>query len=154
MDPEALRNPKFPSHSEAAPPALAAQLFLNLGLLLRSRKLNATPLIVHFTLTNTYGQHHFWFKKPPTKPSDPYANYSTAASLGYADPNAERAWAEAQEEDGCHQIGRITRPGTYSSQATTELQPASSKMTGFATCRCEGEDPRRVSTGSRRIRTW
>ncbi|KAG1862498.1 hypothetical protein DFJ58DRAFT_230961 [Suillus subalutaceus] len=34
-------------------------------------------------------------KKPPTKPSNPYANYSTAASLGYADPDAERAKAEA-----------------------------------------------------------
>jgi WW domain-binding protein 4 len=29
------------------------------------------------------------------KPSNPYANYSTAASLGYADPDAERARAEA-----------------------------------------------------------
>lgn len=35
-------------------------------------------------------------KKPPTKPSNPYANYSTAASLGYADPDAERAKAEAE----------------------------------------------------------
>ncbi|KAG2368052.1 hypothetical protein BDR07DRAFT_1448414 [Suillus spraguei] len=34
-------------------------------------------------------------KKPPTKPSNPYANYSTAASLGFADPDAERAKAEA-----------------------------------------------------------
>ncbi|KAG2036059.1 hypothetical protein BDR03DRAFT_866923 [Suillus americanus] len=34
-------------------------------------------------------------KNPPTKPSNPYANYSTAASLGYADPDAERAKAEA-----------------------------------------------------------
>ncbi|KAG1742806.1 hypothetical protein EDB19DRAFT_1894812 [Suillus lakei] len=35
-------------------------------------------------------------KKPPTKPSNPYANYSTAASLGYVDPDAERAKAEAE----------------------------------------------------------
>ncbi|KAG2146001.1 uncharacterized protein EDB93DRAFT_1086793 [Suillus bovinus] len=34
-------------------------------------------------------------KKPPTKPSNPYANYSTAASLGYVDPDVERAKAEA-----------------------------------------------------------
>ncbi|KAG0707354.1 hypothetical protein DFH29DRAFT_797032 [Suillus ampliporus] len=35
-------------------------------------------------------------KKPPTKPSNPYANYSTAASLGFDDPDAERAKAEAE----------------------------------------------------------
>jgi WW domain-binding protein 4 len=29
-------------------------------------------------------------KKPPPKPSNPYANYSTAASLGYTDPDADR----------------------------------------------------------------
>ncbi|KAF4567633.1 hypothetical protein EYR40_006634 [Pleurotus pulmonarius] len=34
--------------------------------------------------------------KPPPKPSNPYANYSTAASLGYTDPDAERLAAEAE----------------------------------------------------------
>jgi len=29
-------------------------------------------------------------RKPPPKPSNPYANYSTAASLGYTDPDADR----------------------------------------------------------------
>ncbi|KAK1232662.1 hypothetical protein PQX77_003197 [Marasmius sp. AFHP31] len=33
-------------------------------------------------------------RKPATKPSDPFANYSTAASLGYTDPDAERIAAE------------------------------------------------------------
>ncbi|KAJ8077169.1 hypothetical protein AAF712_004068 [Marasmius tenuissimus] len=33
-------------------------------------------------------------QKPATKPSDPFANYSTAASLGYTDPDAERIAAE------------------------------------------------------------
>jgi WW domain-binding protein 4 len=33
-------------------------------------------------------------RKPPPKPLDPYANYSTAASLGYSDPDAERFAAE------------------------------------------------------------
>lgn len=33
---------------------------------------------------------------PPKKPSNPYANYSTAASLGYTDPDAERVQAEAE----------------------------------------------------------
>ncbi|KAF9263410.1 hypothetical protein L218DRAFT_999727 [Marasmius fiardii PR-910] len=33
-------------------------------------------------------------RKPPTKPADPYANYSTAASLGFTDPDAERIAAE------------------------------------------------------------
>ncbi|KAH9484996.1 WW domain-binding protein 4 [Psilocybe cubensis] len=35
-------------------------------------------------------------KKPSTKPSNPYANYSTAESLGYKDPDAERLAAEAE----------------------------------------------------------
>jgi WW domain-binding protein 4 len=35
-------------------------------------------------------------RKPAPKPSNPYANYSTAASLGYADPDAERLAAEAE----------------------------------------------------------
>ncbi|TRM69542.1 hypothetical protein BD626DRAFT_374666, partial [Schizophyllum amplum] len=35
-------------------------------------------------------------KKPAPKPSNPYANYSTAQSLGYADPDEERAKAEAE----------------------------------------------------------
>ncbi|KAF9501955.1 hypothetical protein BDN71DRAFT_1438708 [Pleurotus eryngii] len=34
--------------------------------------------------------------KPPPKPSNPFANYSTAASLGYTDPDAERLAAEAE----------------------------------------------------------
>ncbi|KAG6813283.1 hypothetical protein H0H92_012438 [Tricholoma furcatifolium] len=34
-------------------------------------------------------------KKPIPKPSNPYANYSTAASLGYTDPDAERIATEA-----------------------------------------------------------
>ncbi|KAJ3984724.1 hypothetical protein F5890DRAFT_1410940 [Lentinula detonsa] len=33
--------------------------------------------------------------KAPSKPSNPYTNYSTAASLGYIDPDVERAVAEA-----------------------------------------------------------
>lgn len=32
----------------------------------------------------------------PTRSSDPYANYSTAASLGFTDPDAERMQAEAE----------------------------------------------------------
>ncbi|KAG6866772.1 hypothetical protein C0991_011431 [Blastosporella zonata] len=35
-------------------------------------------------------------KKPTPKPSNPYANYSTAASLGFSDPDAERIAAEAE----------------------------------------------------------
>jgi WW domain-binding protein 4 len=35
-------------------------------------------------------------RKPAPKPSNPYANYSTAASLGYTDPDAERLAAEAE----------------------------------------------------------
>ncbi|PCH35927.1 hypothetical protein WOLCODRAFT_20225 [Wolfiporia cocos MD-104 SS10] len=34
--------------------------------------------------------------EPAARPSDPYANYSTAASLGYTDPDAECAQAEAE----------------------------------------------------------
>jgi WW domain-binding protein 4 len=34
--------------------------------------------------------------KPAVKPSDPYANYSTAASLGYVDPDAERQKIETE----------------------------------------------------------
>jgi len=35
-------------------------------------------------------------RKPPPKPSNPYTNYSTAKSLGYDDPDAERLAAEAE----------------------------------------------------------
>ncbi|KAF8222943.1 hypothetical protein L208DRAFT_572019 [Tricholoma matsutake] len=35
-------------------------------------------------------------RKPPPKPLDPYAHYSTAASLGYSDPDAERFAAEME----------------------------------------------------------
>lgn len=34
--------------------------------------------------------------KPPRKPSNPYEDYSTAESLGYTDPDAERMKAEAE----------------------------------------------------------
>lgn len=35
-------------------------------------------------------------RKPPPKPSNPFTNYSTAKSLGYDDPDAERLAAEAE----------------------------------------------------------
>jgi WW domain-binding protein 4 len=35
-------------------------------------------------------------RKPNPNSSDPYANYSTAASLGYTDPDAERLKAEVE----------------------------------------------------------
>ncbi|KAJ8516076.1 hypothetical protein ONZ45_g6576 [Pleurotus djamor] len=35
-------------------------------------------------------------KPPPPKPSNPYANYSTAASLGFTDPDAEKLAAEVE----------------------------------------------------------
>ena len=35
-------------------------------------------------------------KKPIAKPSNPFANYSTAQSLGYADPDAERIAAQLE----------------------------------------------------------
>jgi len=35
--------------------------------------------------------------KPATKPSSPWANYSTAESLGFTDPDAERLKAEAEQ---------------------------------------------------------
>ncbi|OBZ70558.1 Uncharacterized protein C18H10.07 [Grifola frondosa] len=35
-------------------------------------------------------------KKPAVRPSNPFANYSTAESLGYEDPDAERLAAEAE----------------------------------------------------------
>ncbi|KAK7057239.1 WW domain-binding protein 4 [Favolaschia claudopus] len=36
-------------------------------------------------------------RKPAPKPSNPFANYSTAKSLGYDDPDAERLAAEAEQ---------------------------------------------------------
>ncbi|KAF8894115.1 hypothetical protein BD779DRAFT_1609689 [Infundibulicybe gibba] len=35
-------------------------------------------------------------RKPPPKPSNPFSNYSTAESLGYTDPDAERMAAEME----------------------------------------------------------
>lgn len=50
---------------------------------------------------------------PPPKPTDPYANYTTAASLGYRDEVAERAAAEAEQRQNEGVIGawqKVVKP--------------------------------------------
>ncbi|ESK96667.1 formin binding [Moniliophthora roreri MCA 2997] len=61
-------------------------------------------------------------QKPATKPSDPYANYTTAASLGYADPDLERAAAEAahHNEQGVAGDWQIVVPSEQPQQTVSE----------------------------------
>lgn len=42
---------------------------------------------------------------PPKKPSNPFANYTTAASLGYTDPDAERIKAETERRQAQGVVG-------------------------------------------------
>lgn len=57
--------------------------------------------------------------KPVVKPSDPYANYSTAASLGHVDADAERKKVEAErrmkEGEACRKRGRCGTPSSLAS---------------------------------------
>ncbi|KAG2078961.1 hypothetical protein BDR04DRAFT_1146645 [Suillus decipiens] len=61
-------------------------------------------------------------KKPQTKPSNPYANYSTAASLGYADPDAERAKAEANMRQTMGVAGEWQFVQNYTSASPAPIQ--------------------------------
>ncbi|PPQ98199.1 hypothetical protein CVT26_003451 [Gymnopilus dilepis] len=59
-------------------------------------------------------------KKPAQKPANPFANYTTAASLGYTDPDAERLAAELERKrtQGV--------PGEWEIVTSTPPPPASS----------------------------
>ncbi|KAJ7287587.1 hypothetical protein C8J57DRAFT_1284365 [Mycena rebaudengoi] len=64
-------------------------------------------------------------RKPPPKPSNPYTNYSTAKSLGYDDPDAERLAAEAERRrmQGVAGEWQIVAPST-STSAVVDLAAA------------------------------
>jgi WW domain-binding protein 4 len=65
-------------------------------------------------------------RKPAAKPSSPWANYSTAESLGYADPDAERAKAEAERRmsqgvAGDWQLVEPTNPAAPSEEPVASI---------------------------------
>ncbi|KAJ7593873.1 hypothetical protein C8J56DRAFT_423317 [Mycena floridula] len=71
-------------------------------------------------------------RKPPPKPSNPYANYSTAESLGYSDPDAERiAAAEAQRQSqgvaGEWEVVETAVPSGQPSMGDDDVEPGSLK---------------------------
>ncbi|CAK5281511.1 unnamed protein product [Mycena citricolor] len=60
-------------------------------------------------------------RKPPTKPSNPWANYSTAQSLGYEDPDAERiAIAKTQGTAGAWEVVAPEAPAAVAADAGTK----------------------------------
>ncbi|KAG1839279.1 hypothetical protein C8R48DRAFT_782129 [Suillus tomentosus] len=85
-------------------------------------------------------------KKPPTKPSNPYANYSTAASLGYADPDAERAKAEADTRQTMGVAGEWQYVQNYTSGSRApvrnEVPSVSEDANGETTGSSEGNRKR------------
>ncbi|KAG2059131.1 hypothetical protein BDR06DRAFT_874908 [Suillus hirtellus] len=85
-------------------------------------------------------------KKPPTKPSNPYANYSTAASLGYADPDAERAKAEANTRQTMGVAGEWQYVQNYTSGSRApvrnEVPSVSEDANGETTGSSEGNKKR------------
>ncbi|PFH49783.1 hypothetical protein AMATHDRAFT_146880 [Amanita thiersii Skay4041] len=72
-------------------------------------------------------------KKPAPKPSNPYANYSTAESLGYSDPDVEHAAAEAERRRtqgiaGEWQVVTPTTPPLPSSATDADDQKATENI--------------------------
>ncbi|KAL0577034.1 hypothetical protein V5O48_004968 [Marasmius crinis-equi] len=64
-------------------------------------------------------------KKAPTKPSDPYANYSSAASLGYTDPDAERIAAELarKQTQGVAGEWQVVESVVATSESSSSAEP-------------------------------
>lgn len=63
--------------------------------------------------------------KPVAKPSDPYSNYSTAESLGYTDPDAERRRIEAERRMkegvvGVWEVVEVHEPGAESGEGNED----------------------------------
>lgn len=68
-------------------------------------------------------------RKAAAKPSNPFTNYSTAESLGYKDPDAERAEAEAERRRTQGVVGEwqvITPTPTPPAPQLTEDEPSDS----------------------------
>ncbi|KAG1775427.1 hypothetical protein EV702DRAFT_973203 [Suillus placidus] len=89
--------------------------------------------------------------KPPTKPSNPYANYSTAASLGYADPDAERAKAEADMRQTMGVAGEWQFVQNYTSASPalirSEVPSVSEDANGETVGSSEGDRKREAPVG-------
>jgi WW domain-binding protein 4 len=83
-------------------------------------------------------------KKPTAKPSNPYANYSTAESLGYTDPDAERIAEElearrSQGVAGAWQV--ITSPQPPAGSEPGESEPPDAQESAEARVKREAEAP-------------
>ncbi|THU82025.1 hypothetical protein K435DRAFT_831748 [Dendrothele bispora CBS 962.96] len=68
-------------------------------------------------------------KKPPQKPSNPFADYSTAASLGYTDPDAERIAVEKERHRTQGIAGAWEVVESSSQQEEDEQQPQDESST-------------------------
>ncbi|OCH93723.1 hypothetical protein OBBRIDRAFT_724203 [Obba rivulosa] len=89
--------------------------------------------------------------KKPSNPSDPYADYSTAQSLGFTDPDAERLKAEAERRQmqgvaGEWEIVGIVEPspsGTEEAPLQEAAPPAETSRKREAEPELDDEDTRR-----------
>jgi len=83
-------------------------------------------------------------KKPTAKPSNPYANYSTAESLGYTDPDAERITAELEARRSQGVAGEwqvIAPPQPPADSESRESEPPDALETAEARVKREAEAP-------------
>lgn len=84
-------------------------------------------------------------RKPVPKPSNPYENYSTAQSLGYTDPDAERIAAELEvrRSQGVAGQWEIIAPpaGTPSGTAANSQEPPSADSPREVSIKREAEAP-------------
>ena len=83
-------------------------------------------------------------KKPTAKPSNPYANYSTAESLGYTDPDAERIAAELDARRSQGVAGEwqvIASPQPPAGPEPGKSEPSDALETAEARVKREAEAP-------------
>jgi len=83
-------------------------------------------------------------KKPTAKPSNPFANYTTAESLGYSDPDAERIAAELEARRSQGVAGEwqvITSPQPPAGSEHGESEPPDTQESAEARVKREAEAP-------------
>lgn len=87
--------------------------------------------------------------KPVVKPSDPYANYSTAASLGHVDADAERKKVEAERRMkegvlGAWEVVTVLDPAVVQNAVTADITSTERDLNHSATLSGEREGRRGV----------
>lgn len=82
----------------------------------------------------------------PARPSDAYANYSTAASLGYTDPDEERRKAEAEQRRnegviGAWEVVAVDESAPVEEEAEEEAEEQKVKAEGDAVAATAAPEP-------------